>query len=1377
MDNTNSGKTTLILKGSQSKALLAGKSNTVRAQRGEHYKVVKKNAAGEEQMQDEVIAKKMGDHLLLSYADGTQLTLENYYVQCKAGDCDLTLPSSDPAGYKLSADGTTGAALADGSTLSYAYGTPSSLMAMAQGDAALSSNLAGLQGSQATYTPPASAHAAPSSFGGSGLLAALGGLGLAAAAGGGGGGSSNPTSIPNSLPTPSPSSEQGPTTSAPNIVLKGQITAGPAIDGNGLQVEVFQADGKTSLGITKLNADGTFSLGVAGYSGVVIIKVKDTNPAVADYIDEATGQAKNLDTLLMAVAIASNGTVTANVNPVTTIAALKAGLSIDGTFTDNNATQLSAAQVSAANAGVASALGLDDILGTAPVTTVTASATANSSFDSANGISTAETYGAVLAALSGVDKTHNDQAIALLAAGIDISGGHGTMNSSTQSLLVEGASTAAENPNSAGRDVLAKVVAAAAGISATPPGTESGLSDALVLIQEAADANNAASRLSTSTFAKAGVTGVSDANLGAIESALDSKDVTSAQVSSTAKIQDLVNAYAAILVGADGDASNNNAYASAAQYRLVGVTVGGTASASLLNDVVDGKQQADLATVAQLQSLADAANAVIAGAGGGTAPTLQELTRLGIHDVNASNLKAVQAAIAAPNDSGAAVDTLAELQALVTAVPPAAPVMALVTDTGSSPTDGITTDGTIKISNLEDGATWQYSTDGTTWFDGSGTSFTLQGDGERTVHVRQTDGGGKQSEEASLTFTIDTTPPAMALVDLFNDTGPNNLDHATRDATICFSDVASGVTRKYSVDNGALSDSYARPTSDGEHTVVVTDTDAAGNSSSSSLTFMLDTVAPVITSLDTATIADRTGYDHLAYQALTNDPSGSIENVSFWSLDQSQQGGDWQYFLMYDSLPGMVIMSFVADYATKPSYTFTVIATDQAGNHTSKEVTLYVAPPPPTLALNRDTGLSDSDLLTNDASLSVSAAAQGVTRSYSVDNSNASAAYTIPTSEGEHTVTVTDTYAGGMSSTSSLTFTLDNTPPDAPTVNNVGTNNTINASEWESFTTISGTCEEGASVHFLNSDTYIPVNGTNWTYTLTQADRDLFFNHQGQNDFPEGYDGIPYFFYQIDAAGNEASGSENGLGCIVIKVDTKSPDSSALSDIRFNDDVGNITGLIASNSTSDDTTPTLSGKATADVARVNIYDGDTRLGVADVTDGVWTFTPSSGLTEGSHTLSVKAVDAVGNEASAASASLTFTIDTTPPDAPTVNNVGTNNTINASEWESFKSISGTCEEGATVTINGADNSNIIVNGTTWTYTLPQDDLNFLLDYQDSPPIIHGSEGNCVGYSLLVTQTDAAGNTSDTKTFVFNVDTNATDAVTAQLASNTYANYVL
>lgn len=58
--------------------------------------------------------------------------------------------------------------------------------------------------------------------------------------------------------------------------------------------------------------------------------------------------------------------------------------------------------------------------------------------------------------------------------------------------------------------------------------------------------------------------------------------------------------------------------------------------------------------------------------------------------------------------------------------PPQAPSLALVADTGSSNTDGITTNGSIRVSGLEPGATWQYSTDaGRNWATGFGDQFTL----------------------------------------------------------------------------------------------------------------------------------------------------------------------------------------------------------------------------------------------------------------------------------------------------------------------------------------------------------------------------------------------------------------------------------------------------------------------------------------------------------------------------------------------------------------------------------------------------------------------------------------------------------------------------
>ncbi|MCA0051441.1 Ig-like domain-containing protein, partial [Mesorhizobium sp. B283B1A] len=79
----------------------------------------------------------------------------------------------------------------------------------------------------------------------------------------------------------------------------------------------------------------------------------------------------------------------------------------------------------------------------------------------------------------------------------------------------------------------------------------------------------------------------------------------------------------------------------------------------------------------------------------------------------------------------------------------------------------------------------------------------------------------------------------------------------------------------------------------------------------------------------------------------------------------------------------------------------------------------------PTVALTNDSGSSGSDLLTNDAALTVSAAAVDVTRSYSVDGGPVSATYTAPTGQGSHTVVVTDTDTAGNTANASITFNLD----------------------------------------------------------------------------------------------------------------------------------------------------------------------------------------------------------------------------------------------------------------------------------------------------------------------------------------------------------------
>ena len=93
------------------------------------------------------------------------------------------------------------------------------------------------------------------------------------------------------------------------------------------------------------------------------------------------------------------------------------------------------------------------------------------------------------------------------------------------------------------------------------------------------------------------------------------------------------------------------------------------------------------------------------------------------------------------------------------ATAPATPEITLAEDTGT--VVGQTSNGQVNVANLEAESIREYSLDnGTSWTAFTGDSFTLSGDGAKTVIVRQTDGAGNESPSSTtLEFTLDTTPP------------------------------------------------------------------------------------------------------------------------------------------------------------------------------------------------------------------------------------------------------------------------------------------------------------------------------------------------------------------------------------------------------------------------------------------------------------------------------------------------------------------------------------------------------------------------------------------------------------------------------------------
>ncbi len=283
--------------------------------------------------------------------------------------------------------------------------------------------------------------------------------------------------------------------------------------------------------------------------------------------------------------------------------------------------------------------------------------------------------------------------------------------------------------------------------------------------------------------------------------------------------------------------------------------------------------------------------------------------------------------------------------------PPVAPGLALATDTGSSSSDGITKTGTVNVTGLEVGATWAYSKDsGSTWTPGTGTTFTLT-DGTyaaSAIQVRQTDTAGNVSlttGKNAAAITIDNVIAATTVA-LLNDTGSLATDKLTNSALLSLNTAASDVTRTYSVDSGTASGTYTAPTTDGSHTVVVTDTDTAGNTSTASLTFTLD-----------KTIAKPTA-------ALTNDTGSSLTDMITSSalLTLSAKAGDVTRTYSVDS--GTASGTYTAP-TVNGSHTVVVTDTDTAGNTTSSTtLTFTLDTAAPTAAVTR----TGTDALAQNAS-------------------------------------------------------------------------------------------------------------------------------------------------------------------------------------------------------------------------------------------------------------------------------------------------------------------------------------------------------------------------------------------------------------------------
>ena len=120
-------------------------------------------------------------------------------------------------------------------------------------------------------------------------------------------------------------------------------------------------------------------------------------------------------------------------------------------------------------------------------------------------------------------------------------------------------------------------------------------------------------------------------------------------------------------------------------------------------------------------------------------------------------------------------------------------------------------------------------------------------------------------------------------------------------------------------------------------TVIVTD--SAGNNEEQSITLNinnLDEQAPTFISLSNASVLESTASGSVVYRAVVDD-SADISGGVTYSLAEGSDSA-----LSINSGTGEVTINETLDYIAQPSYNFTVVATDAAGNPAEREVLLSV---------------------------------------------------------------------------------------------------------------------------------------------------------------------------------------------------------------------------------------------------------------------------------------------------------------------------------------------------------------------------------------------------------------------------------------------------
>ncbi|MGQ5713078.1 Ig-like domain-containing protein [Enterobacter cloacae] len=719
------------------------------------------------------------------------------------------------------------------------------------------------------------------------------------------------------------------------------------------------------------------------------------------------------------------------------------------------------------------------------------------------------------------------------------------------------------------------------------------------------------------------------------------------------------------------------------------------------------------------------------------------------------------------------------------------------TDAPAGQTVTITLNGKTYTATVQNDGTWSYTV-------GSADVSALADGGSYVINAQVSNTIGNSASD-NHTVTVDLTAPSMGITidSLQNDTGLSASDFITNDSHVVVNgfltaQLGNNEKAQISLDGGTTwidltvtgttwRYTDGRTLTDGTYQYQVRVIDNAGNvGATDSQDVVIDLTAPAATTITVDSITQDTGLSGSDF--ITSDTQISLKGTlgaALGSGDHAQISLDGGLTWTDVSVSGLSWTYVDGRTLVDGDYNYQLRVIDDAGNISatvSQVVTIDTVAPDAskTIAIDSisdDTGLSGSDFITNDTSLTLHGSlgatlADGEYAQISIDggvtwqnvNVTGNTWYyvdgrTLGNATYDYYVRVVDA-AGNVGASAHQQVTVDTVAPDAAitvSVDNITVDTGFDNNDFLTSSTsytLHGTlgAELGAgefvqvSMDGGSTWVYATVSGTQWSYNDTRTLTDGSYNYQVR---------------VVDQAGNVGATTSQA-----VTVDTQAPQYGVTIDSISED-----TGQSGSDFITMDTTLTINGSlgsALASDERVQIsLDGGNTWIDTTVTNQRWSYTDTRDLPDGDYTYQVRIIDQAGNVGS--TASQVVTVDTTPP--TTVGSV-----VSYTDGEGERQ--GTY--GASV---ATDDTSPLINGTL---NRAPDDGEIVQLYRDG--ILLGqvtmngsaswsfqdnglSDGN---HTYIVRVTDKAGNYTESDGFVLNVDTRVpttTAAITAQTTSDT------